>query len=277
MKLFAINSGLFKLDGGAMFGVVPKKLWQKLVPPDDSNLCTWSMRCLLIEAGNRLILVDTGIGDKQDAKFRMNFGVTEPSKLEVEIKRAGYAPEEVTDVFLTHLHFDHVGGAVKREGELLVPTFKNAKYWTNESHWYWANHPNPREAASFLKENFSPLNSQTEFLRDAKDFDLPDFDVFFADGHTEKMMLPSFFYKGKKVIFCADLLPSIHHIKPPYVMSYDVRPLLTMDEKAALLSKACDEGSILMFEHDAYHECCTLKRTDTGAIVPDEIFNLSVV
>jgi glyoxylase-like metal-dependent hydrolase (beta-lactamase superfamily II) len=275
MRLFAINSGFFKLDGGAMFGVVPKKIWQKLITPDENNFCTWAMRCLLVETGNRLILTDTGIGDKQESKFRLNFGVDSPSALVSEINKAGYSAEEVTDVFLTHLHFDHSGGAVKKTGNFFEPTFKNARYWSNESHWDWANNPNPREAASFLKENFASLQPQLNYLKRSEEFDLEGFDIFFADGHTEKMMLPSFAHKGKKVIFCADLLPSIHHLKPPYVMSYDVRPLLTMEEKDVFLTKACNEGSILMFEHDASHECCTLKRTENGAIVPDEIFALA--
>jgi len=274
MTLFAIESGNFKLDGGAMFGVVPKKIWHKLVPPDENNFCTWAMRCLLVQDGKRLMLVDTGIGDKQDTKFRSNFGVFEPSKLVSEIEKLGFSTTEITDVFLTHLHFDHCGGAVKREGEQLLPTFPQAKYWSNKAHWDWANHPNPRELASFLKENIEPLQSHLHFIQDVQDLNMPKFDIFFADGHTEKMMLPIFTHKEKKVVFCADLLPSIHHIKPPYVMSYDVRPLLTMNEKDMLLNKAVNEGWVLMFEHDAYHECCTLKRTEAGHIIPDEIFTL---
>lgn len=277
MKLYTIDTGLFKLDGGAMFGVVPQALWKKLNPPDEKNMCTWAMRCLLIEDGHRLILTDTGIGDKQDEKFRGHFYLHGDDTLEGSLRKHGFSSDEITDVFLTHLHFDHCGGTVKREGEKLLPSFKNAKVWSNEKHWNWAVNPNPRERASFLKENILPIqeNGQLNFIEEGGSFNHPDFDVIFVDGHTEKQMLPVIRHKGKTIVYCADLIPSKFHLGLPYVMAYDVRPLETLKEKEALLKKALKENYILYFEHDPETECCTVKEDHRGRIVLDQSFSLS--
>lgn len=271
MKIHPLNTGNFKLDGGAMFGVVPKQLWQKTNPADSNNLCDWAMRSMLIEDGNRLILIDTGIGDKQDEKFFSHYHLSGNDSLLGNLKQLGFSPEDVTDVFLTHLHFDHVGGAIQwnKEHTGFVPTFKNAIYWSTENHWQWATEPNVREKASFLKENILPLqdSGQLQFVNRVGDYTenvFPNMNVLFVDGHTESMMIPEISYQGKKLVFMADLLPSVGHLPLPYVMGYDTRPLLTMDEKAKFLQRAADEELILFFEHDAVNECCTVQNTEKG-------------
>jgi glyoxylase-like metal-dependent hydrolase (beta-lactamase superfamily II) len=265
MKLHTINTGFFKLDGGAMFGVVPKTLWQKLNQPDENNMCTWAMRCLLVEVGNRLILIDNGIGNKQDAKFYSHYYLHGNDSLLESIKKTGFSPADITDMFLTHLHFDHCGGGVYREGEKLQLTFPRATYWSNEAHWAWAAQPNAREKASFLKENILPMQESGQLKMVNPNGEFSDFmQVLFMDGHTEKQMLPKINYKGKTLVFCADLLPSAAHIPLPYVMGYDMRPLQTLTEKEAFLNQAAAENWILVLEHDAVHECCTVQQTGKG-------------
>lgn len=274
MKIHSIETGKFKLDGGAMHGVVPKTLWQKYNPADESNLCSWSMRCLLIELDNHLILVDTGIGNKQDEKFLGHYHLHGEDSLKKSIKNAGYAPEEITDVFLTHLHFDHVGGAVDRVGEQLLPAFSNAKYWTNKAHWDWAVDPNDREKASFLKENIFPLqdNDQLDFIDVANgDEWLPGFNIVFVNGHTEQMMLPLLNYKGQNILYCADLMPSMAHIPLPWIMGYDMRPLETLKEKKMYLEQAVQSNTLLFFEHDFNVELCSLEKTEKGIKAKDVI------
>jgi prepilin-type processing-associated H-X9-DG protein len=278
MKLHTINTGLFKLDGGAMFGVVPKSMWQKLNTPDENNMCTWAMRCMLIEEGNRLILIDNGIGTKQDAKFLGHYYLHGNDSLQQSIESLGFGFQDVTDMFLTHLHFDHCGGGVQRDGEKLVPTFKNATYWTNQAHWEWAIMPNAREKASFLKENILPMqeSGQLQYTSQNGTFRYDFMNILFMDGHTEKQMLPKISYKGKTVVFCADLLPSVAHIPLPYVMGYDMRPLQTLTEKEKFLNQAADENWILFFEHDPINECCTVQHTEKGVRVKD-VFKLSEI
>lgn len=273
MKLSVINSGNFKLDGGAMHGVVPKSLWQKANPADENNLCSWAMRCLLIEDGDKLILIDTGIGDKQDEKFFSHYYLHGDDNLMRNIQNAGYSIDEVTDVFLTHLHFDHVGGAVKRTTDgHLVPSFKNARYWSNEKHWDWAVYPNAREKASFLKENILPLqeSGQLNFINETDKNDLLfSFSLKYVYGHTEAMMLPLIEYKGQKILYCADLIPSMAHIPLPWIMGYDMRPLETLNEKTAILQEAVENNYLLFFEHDYTNELCSLQATDKGVRVKD--------
>lgn len=270
MKIHPIDTGLFKLDGGAMFGVVPKSMWQKLVPPDANNMCTWAMRCLLVEDGGRLLLIDNGIGEKQDEKFRGNFYLHGDDSLEKSLRKLGFTSADVTDVFLTHLHFDHCGGSVVRRPDGALQTaFANATYWSNEAHWNWATQPNAREKASFLRENILPMqeSGQLRFIDPAAGVPaaLPQFkELIYVDGHTEKMMVPVLHYKGRTLAYMADLLPSTAHIPLPYVMSYDVRPLLTLSEKEAVLRRAAAENWVLLLEHDAVHEACTVQLTDKG-------------
>lgn len=267
MNLHVIDTGYFKLDGGAMFGVVPKTLWNKHNPADEKNLCSWAMRCLLVEDGDRLILIDTGLGDKQDDKFFGFYDLHGDATLLGSIQQAGFKPEDITDVILTHLHFDHVGGAVRYNSSktLLSPTFPNAIYWSNTSHWQWATHPNPREKASFLKENIQLLkeSDQLQFIEEGSSpFDKIDF--IHVDGHTEQMMLPLLNYNGQKILFAADLIPSSYHLPLPWVMSYDVRPLLSMEEKEVVLQKALQDNYILFFEHDPVYEAATVQQTEKG-------------
>ncbi len=276
MNLYTINTGHFKLDGGAMFGVVPKSIWNKLNPADENNMCSWALRCLLIEDGNRLILVDNGMGDKQDAKFFGHYYLHGNDTLDKSLAKHGFTKDDITDVFLTHLHFDHCGGSIKRENDKLIPAFKNATYWSNERHWKWATEPNDREKASFLKDNILPIqqSGQLKFIEtDAKDF--PDLiavrQVF---GHTDAMMLPQVNYKGKTILYMADLLPSPAHIPLPYVMAYDMFPLTTLNEKRSFLTEAQQNNYVLFFEHDPMIECCTLEMTEKG-IRKKESFNLS--
>lgn len=277
MKLHVINTGNFRLDGGAMFGVVPKSIWQKLNPPDENNLCNWAMRCLLIENGNKLILIDNGLGDKQDAKFFSHYYLNGTDSLISSLRKAGFSPDDVTDMFLTHLHFDHCGGGVKRENDKLKLTFKNARYWSNEGHWNLAVKPNAREKASFLKENILPMqeSGHLEFVSEGKS-PFAQFDILFSSGHTDQMMVPKIKYKGKTVCYMADLLPSVAHLPMPYVMAYDTRPLLTLEEKEKFLNEAVDNNYILFFEHDPVNECCTLVRTDKG-IRADKTFKLTEI
>jgi glyoxylase-like metal-dependent hydrolase (beta-lactamase superfamily II) len=270
MKIYPINTGNFKLDGGAMFGVVPKSLWERTNPADANNMCSWSMRCMLIEDGDRLMLIDTGIGDKQTDKFFSFYYMFGDDGLKKNIEALGFGLDQITDVFLTHLHFDHCGGGIIRDGEKrFKPFFKNATYWSNEKHWKWATEPNAREKASFLSENILPIqeSGQLKFINREGDFTKNVFnnmDVLFVDGHTESQMIPHIKYKNKTIVFMADLLPSVGHIPLPYVMGYDTRPLITLDEKAKFLKKAADENFILFLEHDYYNECCTLVNTDRG-------------
>lgn len=277
MKLHTINTGLFKLDGGAMFGVVPKAIWQKTNPADANNLCTWAMRCLLIEEGNQLILVDTGIGNKQDEKFFSHYYLHGNDSLEKSLAQLGFGTTDITDVFLTHLHFDHVGGAIIRAGEKLIPAFKNARYWSNEKHWKWAVEPNAREKASFLKENILPIqqSGQLNFVVERENIEWQkDINISFAYGHTDAMMLPKISYKDQTIVYMADLLPSVGHLPLPYVMAYDMFPLKTLTEKQAFLEEAVENNYILFLEHDPINECCTLQRTEKGIRVA-ETFNLS--
>lgn len=269
MKLHVINTGNFKLDGGAMFGVVPKTLWSKTNPADENNMCNWSMRCLLIEDGNRLILIDNGIGDKQDAKFFSHYYLNGNETLASSLKQAGFSTDDVTDMFLTHLHFDHCGGSIRynnsRSGFETV--FKNATYWSNAEHWEWATKPNPREKASFLKENIIPIqeSGQLKFIDGETSKQLGEnISISYMRGHTDAMMIPHIQYKGKTVVFMADLLPSTGHIPLPYVMGYDTRPLLTMTEKEKFLKEAADKEYVLFLEHDSVNECCTLQHTEKG-------------
>lgn len=279
MKLHVINTGFFKLDGGAMFGVVPKTLWQRTNPADENNLCTWAMRCLLVEDGNRLILIDNGIGDKQDAKFLSHYYLHGDDSLYKSLKTAGFKASDVTDMFLTHLHFDHCGGGVayadaNKKTTRLV--FENALYWSNSDHWQWATAPNAREKASFLKENILPMqeSGQLNFVPMDGVSPFPDMEILFVNGHTDKQMLPKISYKDRTIVFMADLLPSVGHIPLPYVMGYDVRPLLTLEEKERILRQAADENWVLFFEHDPQHECCTVKHTEKGVRL-DQTFSLS--
>jgi len=291
MKLYSINTGRFKLDGGAMFGVVPKSMWQKLNPPDENNMCSWAMRCLLIEDGNRLILVDNGMGNKQDEKFFGHYFLHGDDTLEKSLAKNGFSTDDITDVFLTHLHFDHCGGSIIREEDLptarpparagtdgddpvgrgqagkLIPAFKNAIYWSNEIHWAWAINPNDREKASFLKENILPIEQSGKLkfidVKDGISF-TENIKVRLMNGHTEAMMLPQINYKEKTIVFMADLLPSVAHIPIPYVMAYDTKPLQTLQEKKLFLTEAQQKDYILFFEHDPEIECCTLQLTEKG-------------
>lgn len=272
VKLYSINTGFFKLDGGAMFGVVPKSLWQKTNPADSNNMCSWAMRSMLIEDGDRLILVDTGMGDKQTEKFFGYYYLFGDDSLDKSLDKHGFHRDDITDVFLTHLHFDHCGGAIvwNQNKTGYIPAFKNAKYWSNEDHWQWATKPNVREKASFLKENIIPISESGQLnhipingRRTENVFE--GIDVLFMDGHTDKQMLPLIKYKSQTIVFMADLLPSTGHIPIPYVMGYDTRPLLTVDEKSKFLSEAVENNYILFLEHDPINECCTLKNTEKGA------------
>ncbi len=278
MNLHVIDTGFFKLDGGAMFGVVPKSIWQKTNTPDENNMCTWAMRCLLIEDGDQLILIDNGIGNKQSEKFFSYYYLHGDAALDTSLKKAGFGADDITDMFLTHLHFDHCGGGVKKDDDNLQMMFKNARYWSNEDHWQWATQPNPREKASFLKENLLPMqeSGHLHFVDFKADSPFEQFDIITADGHTDKQMLPKIKYGDRTIVFMADLLPSIGHIPLPYVMGYDVRPLLTMEEKDRFLREAADRGYILFLEHDPVHECCTVKHTERGVRL-DRAFSLKEI
>lgn len=286
MKLYTVENGNFKLDGGAMFGVVPKTLWSRTNPADQNNQIDIAARSLLIEDGNRLILVDTGLGNKQSEKFFSYYNQWGDYNLDDSLKKHGFHRDDITDIFLTHLHFDHCGGCIQwnKDRSGYEPAFKNAKFWTNKDHWKWATEPNAREKASFLKENLLPMqeSGRLNFIEKGESRWLENselgFDILFVDGHTDKQMLPILNYKGHKVVFMADLIATAGHIPLPYVMGYDTRPLLTLDEKNDFLNKAVSDNYILLFEHDAHNECCTLKNTEKGVRLNeiysfDEIFN----
>jgi glyoxylase-like metal-dependent hydrolase (beta-lactamase superfamily II) len=282
MKLHSIPTGNFKLDGGAMFGVVPKSIWQKLQPADELNLCSWAMRCLLIEDGNQLILIDNGIGDKQDAKFMGHYHLHGTDSLDQSLAQLGFNKEDITDVVLTHLHFDHCGGSVIRTGEhTYEPAFKRAHYWSNARHWEWATNPNEREKASFLKENILPIEAsgQLKWVNGTEERVVQTdihakMQIRFMHGHTDAQMLPQIQYGDKTIVFMADLLPSVSHLPLPYVMAYDMFPLQTLTEKKLFLQEAVDNDYILFFEHDPVHECCTLTHTEKGIRVK-ETFKLN--
>ena len=281
MRIYPIQTGNFKLDGGAMFGVVPKSIWQKTNPADSNNMIEMGMRSLLIEDGNKLILIDTGMGNKQSDKFFGYYYQFGDYSLDTSLASHGFHRDDITDVFLTHLHFDHCGGSIQwnKNQTGYEPAFKNAKFWSNQEHWNWATHPNPREKASFLEENILPIqeSGQLNFISE-NSFQQIGFDVLKMDGHTEKQMLPKVFYQGKTIIFMADLLPTTGHIPVPYVMGYDTRPLLTIKEKEAFLSEAADHDYFLFLEHDAYSEICTVQHTNKGVRLKEthkfkDIFN----
>lgn len=279
MKLYSINAGYFKLDGGAMFGVVPKSMWQKLNPPDEKNLCNWAMRCLLVEHDRRLILIDNGMGNKQDEKFFGHYYLNGNDTLDKSMAKQGFTKNDITDVFLTHLHFDHCGGSIEKINDKLLPAFKNATYWSNEKHWEWATNPNDREKASFLKENILSIkeSGKLKFIEVTEGVEfVKNFNIRFVSGHTEAMMLPQINYNGKTVIFMADLLPSVAHIPIPYVMAYDTRPLETLKEKKSFLTEAQLNDYILFFEHDPAIECCNLQLTEKG-VRSKETFLLSEI
>lgn len=279
MNLHTINTGMFKLDGGAMFGVVPKTIWQRTNPADANNLCTWAMRCLLIEDGDRLILIDNGIGEKQDEKFLGHYYLHGEDTLDRSLAAKGFSKDDITDVFLTHLHFDHCGGSIVRLGDKLRPAFKNAFYWSNEKHWDWAVNPNDREKASFLKENILPIqeSGQLRFIEDKDGIQFQEgINIRFAYGHTDAMMLPKIQYKDKTIVYMADLLPSTGHIPLPYVMAYDMFPLQTLTEKKSFLQEAADKDYILYLEHDPINECCTVMHTEKG-IRLNQTFDLNSI
>jgi len=278
MELYTIDTGFFKLDGGAMFGVVPKSIWSKLNPADVNNLCNWAMRSLLIEDGNRLILIDNGIGDKQDTKFFGHYHLNGDATLEKSLSEKGFGKEDITDVILTHLHFDHCGGSVVRDGDRLMPAFPKARYWSNDAHWKWATEPNERERASFLRENILPIQESGQLdMIPVGDLGSSPFskniDIRFVNGHTEAMMIPQIRYGDRTIVFMADLLPAAAHLPLPYVMAYDMFPLTTMQEKKNFLEEAVTENYTLFFQHDPIHECCSLKRTEKG-VRPDDLFPL---
>jgi len=269
MNLFSIETGNFKLDGGAMFGVVPKALWEKTNPADNKNRIDMSARCLLIEDNKKLILVDAGLGDKQSERFFSHYSRWGDSTLASSLNAKGFSPDDITDVFFTHLHFDHCGGATKREGDKIVPTFKNAKFWCSKSHWEWATvSPNPREKASFLEENLLPLkeSGQLNLFDSNEDGFCPDlgFDLLLFDGHTEKMALPKITYKNNTILFASDLVPTAGHIPIPYLMGYDIRPLVTMEEKERVLENAVKNNVLLFMQHDPHNELVVLKKTEKG-------------
>jgi glyoxylase-like metal-dependent hydrolase (beta-lactamase superfamily II) len=284
MKLYPIEAGNFKLDGGAMFGVVPKTIWNKTNPADENNLIDIAARCLLIEDGNRLILIDTGMGNKQSDKFFGYYSLWGGHSLDGSLAKYGFHRDDVTDVFMTHLHFDHCGGSVNwnRDKTGYEVAFKNAKFWTNYNHWEWATKPNAREKASFLSENILPMqeSGQLNFIkRPEGDFGISeemDFGIFYVDGHTEKMMLPHIQHQDKTIVFCADLIPTAGHLPLPYVMGYDTRPLLTMPEKAKFLQAAAENNYFLWLEHDAHNQIITVENTEKG-IRLKEVFQMEAV
>lgn len=274
MKLYSVNAGYFKLDGGAMFGVVPKSMWNKLNPADENNMCNWAMRCWLIEDGNKLILVDNGMGDKQDAKFFGHYFLNGDDSLEKSLARYGFHADDITDVVLTHLHFDHCGGSIKFSDDKtkLIPAFKNATYHVNEKHWNWAINPNAREKASFLKENILPIkeSGQLNYITESSKI-IEGLSFLEVNGHTEAMMLPKLEYNGQTILYMADLIPSAAHIPLPYIMSYDVRPLDTLKEKTAILNECAANNWLLFFEHDNSTECVSLEQTEKGVRMKERL------
>ncbi len=277
MKLYSINAGHFKLDGGAMFGVVPKSMWNKANPADDNNMCSWAMRCLLVVTGDRKILIDNGMGNKQDEKFFSHYYPHGEDSIEKGLASYGFTKVDITDVFLTHLHFDHCGGSIVREGDQLVPNFKNALYWTNKQHWDSALAPNERERASFLKDNILPIEAsgKLRFVEtpDGEEW-IEGIRIRYVNGHTDNMMLLQIKYNNTSILFCADLVPSTAHISMPWVMAYDMRPLVTLGEKHKLLNEAVENNWTLFFEHDPKNECCSLQKSDRGVRLK-EIFKLA--
>lgn len=276
MKVYSIDAGFFKLDGGAMYGVVPKSIWDKLNPADENNMCTWAMRCMLIEEGERRILIDTGMGNKQSDKFFSHYHPHGNGSLIGSLKSKGYEPEDITDVILTHLHFDHCGGAVCLKNDSLVLTFPNANYWTTETHWRWAIEPNAREKASFLKENILPIeqSGRLKFIAEnpgKRTAFTGSINIHFAHGHTRSMMIPMIQFKEYTLCFMADLLPSVSHIPLPYVMSYDMFPMITLEEKKAFLNEAAEKEYVLFFEHDPVVSACTVEKTEKGVRKKNEI------
>lgn len=274
MKLYTINTGHFKLDGGAMFGVVPKSIWQKSNPADENNMCSWAMRCLLIESGNRLILIDNGMGNKQDDKFFGYYYLHGNDTLDASLAQHGFTRDDVTDVFLTHLHFDHCGGSIVYNADRtkLYPAFKNAKYWCHQNHWEWAVNPNPREKASFLKENILPIQESGQLnWYTADTVIIPELSALVVNGHTESMLLPLICYQSQTILFMADLIPSVGHLPIPYVMGYDVRPLDTLKEKTEILKRANDENWLLFFEHDPAIELISLAATERGIRMKEQL------
>lgn len=277
MKLYPIETGNFKLDGGAMFGVVPKTIWNKTNPADENNLIDIAARCLLIEEGNRLILIDTGMGNKQSEKFFGYYSLWGSHSMDKSLAKYGFHRDDITDVFMTHLHFDHCGGSVQWNAAKTgyEPAFKNATFWSNENHWEWATKPNAREKASFLSENILPMqeSGQLRFIQKPEGDFLSTselgFGIFFVDGHTEKQMIPHIQYQGKTIVFCADLLPTAGHIPIPYVMGYDTRPLLTMPEKTKFMNAAANDNYYLFLEHDAHNEIITVQNTEKGVRLKD--------
>ena len=267
MELHVIDTGNFKLDGGAMFGVVPKVMWQKLYPADENNLCTWTMRCLLIVTDDRKILIDCGIGEKQEEKFLKNYHLSGDASLEKSLKNAGFSNADITDVILTHLHFDHCGGAVKYNSSKteLIPTFNNAIYWVSQQQWDLANHPNQREKASYLKENFQPLNENGKIRFVENDSELyPGISVRIFNGHTAGQLIPFIKYNDKTIVYMADFIPAAAHIPLPFIISYDTQPLVSLAEKESFLKEAVKGDYTLFFEHDVYNECCNLHETEKG-------------
>lgn len=280
MKLISIDTGHFKLDGGAMFGVVPKTIWQKMIPADENNLCSWTMRCLLIDTGDQRILIDTGLGDKQDEKFFSHYFLHGENSLMSSLTNAGYTDTDITDVIITHFHFDHVGGAVKKDSSgQLVPTFPNAKYWSIECHYEWAIHPNARERASFLKENFVPLKEAgvLHFFPEEYGYRWNEhISLRLSYGHTESMLLPEIHLgDGRSLIYAADLIPSAHHVGLPYIMGYDIRPLETLREKTSFLAEVAAKGHVLFMEHDKETECITVRMDAKGRPELDQRLALS--
>ncbi|SHG57441.1 MBL fold metallo-hydrolase [Flagellimonas flava] len=285
MTIYPVETGNFKLDGGAMFGVVPKSIWSRTNPADNNNMIDLAARCLLIEDGQRLILIDNGLGNKQSEKFFSYYYRWGNHSLDASLSALGFHRDDITDVFLTHLHFDHCGGSIQWNTDRTgyEPAFKNARFWSNKDHWAWATSPNAREKASFLKENLIPMeeSGQLQFVKRKDTFQADSelgFGILFADGHTEKQMLPHIIYKGKTIIFVADLIPTVGHIPLPYVMGYDTRPLKTLEEKSKFLNSVAENNYLLFFEHDAHNQLCTLKQTERGVRLDelfsfDEIFN----
>ena len=284
MKLYSVNAGYLKLDGGAMFGVVPKSIWSKTNPADEKNLCKLAMRSLLIEDAGKLILIDTGMGDKQDAKFFSHYLVPEEDDtLEGSLAMLGFTREDITDVVFTHLHFDHCGGAIIRVDGALVSAFPNATFWSNQEHWDWAVNPNPRESPSYLKENILPIQASghlkfidvettaitNDLLAAAPSSIIENLSFRFANGHTRAMMLPQIKYKDRTIVFAADLLPTVGHVPLIYVMSYDMFPLVTLEERKSFFKEAADNNYVLFLQHDAVNECCTLQHTEKGIRLKD--------
>jgi len=278
MQLHIIETGNLKLDGGAMFGVVPKTIWQKAYPADENNLCNWSMRCLLVVDGDRKILIDNGIGDKQDEKFLKHYHLNGEASLEKSLAKLGLSKDDITDMVLTHLHFDHCGGSImKTDEDEYEPAFKNARYWISKPQWEWATHPNRREKASFLKENIFPIQESGQLnLVENEGALFPNFQVRFYDGHTDGQMIPFINYHGRTIVFMADLLPSTAHVPLPYVMAFDTRPLVTLKEKEMFFKEAIENNYILFLEHDLYNQCCTIESGEKGPAVK-ETFKLETI